>query len=106
MLQPNNASAEKQMGQTIIWPGSPFGVVRGFTDGYGGMGADVFLQQLEPSDEAWIMLGTSSLWATRRAVQLLPPSPACNLERYARFVSLLVDHCQGRLRYWHRDNEP
>jgi hypothetical protein len=62
MLQPNNASAEKQMGQ--------------------------------------------ALWATRRAVELLPPSPACDLERYARFVSLLVDHCKGRLRYWHMHNEP
>ena len=142
MVQQKNISGEEQVVQGITWPGSPFGVVRGFTYGYAGTGADVFmpqvrelgvgmvrlflfwgqiepeperyvwdavdtfLEQLEPSDEAWIMLGTSSLWATRRAVDLLPPSPACDLDVYARFVSLLVCRCKGRVRYWQMDNEP
>jgi hypothetical protein len=130
------------MVQDITWSESPFGVVRGFTYGYAGTGADVFmpqvrelgagmvrlflfwgqmepepghyvwdavdtfLDQLEPSDEGWIMLGTSSLWATRRAAELLPPSPACDLDGYARFVSPLVRRGIGRVRYWQMDNEP
>ena len=37
---------------------------------------DGFLEQLQPSDEVWITVNSSSLWATRRATDFLPPSPA------------------------------
>src|SRR5579884_1832708 len=57
---------------------------------------DTFLEQLQPSDEAWVMLGTSSLWATRRSTELLPCSPARDLNAYSYFVQALVQHCQGR----------
>jgi hypothetical protein len=67
---------------------------------------DTFLEQLEPSDEDWIMLGSSSQWATRRTTDVLPSSPARDLEGYARFVSTLVRHCKGKVRYWQMDNEP
>src|SRR5690242_13755033 len=56
---------------------------------------DTFLEQLQPSDEAWVMLGTSSRWATRRSTDLLPCSPARDLNVYSHFVQALVRHCQG-----------
>lgn len=67
---------------------------------------DTFLSQLQPSDEAWIVLGTSSPWATRRSTDVLPCSPARDLKAYSHFVQELVQHCQGRVRYWQMDNEP
>src|SRR5581483_6470861 len=67
---------------------------------------DAFLSQLESSDEAWVMLGSRSLWATRRSADMLPASPARNLDDYYRFVHTLVTHCKGRVRYWQMDNEP
>ena len=67
---------------------------------------DTFLEQLGPSDEAWITLQASSLWATRHATNFQPPSPALHPEDYAHFVSTLVEHCKGRVRYWQSENEP
>ncbi|GHO41892.1 hypothetical protein [Ktedonospora formicarum] len=67
---------------------------------------DTFLEQLGPSDEAWITLHSSSLWATRQATGFQPPSPAIDPEDYERFVSTLVAHCKGRVRYWQSENEP
>ncbi|GER91021.1 hypothetical protein KDW_51830 [Dictyobacter vulcani] len=67
---------------------------------------DTLLEQLEPSDEAWITLNASSLWATRHATNFQPPSPALHPEDYYRFVSTLVSHCKGRVRYWQCENEP
>lgn len=67
---------------------------------------DTLLEQLGPSDEVWITVNSSSLWATRHATQFQPPSPALHPEGYYRFVSALVRHCQGRVRYWQCENEP
>lgn len=67
---------------------------------------DAFLDQLEADDEAWITVCASSTWATRKAVPMLPPSPAKDLAQYRRFVGELVRHCRGRIRYWQCDNEP
>jgi hypothetical protein len=121
---------------------SKFGVVRGFTYGYGGAKADIFmpevrkigvglirlflywnqiepkpcqyvwdsvdtfLNQLSPSDEAWIMIGTSSEWATYRSTHLHPPSPALDLNKYYDFITKLVNRCNSRVRFWQMDNEP
>lgn len=67
---------------------------------------DVLLEQLGPSDEAWITLNTSSQWATRHATSFQPPSPALHTEEFERFVSMLINHCTGRVRYWQCNNEP
>ena len=67
---------------------------------------DMLLEQLEPSDEVWITLNSSSLWATRHATNFQPPSPAIHPEEYYHFVSTLVTHCKGHVRYWQSDNEP
>jgi hypothetical protein len=67
---------------------------------------DTLLEQLGPSDEVWITLNTSSQWATRHATNFQPPSPALHAEEFERFVSTLVSHCRGRVRYWQCNNEP
>ncbi|HET8843922.1 MAG TPA: hypothetical protein VFN35_20830 [Ktedonobacteraceae bacterium] len=67
---------------------------------------DTFLEQLEPSDEAWITLNSSSMWATRHPTIFQPPSPALHAEDFSHFVSELVTHCKGRVRYWQCENEP
>ena len=67
---------------------------------------DGFLEQLQPSDEVWITVNSSSLWATRRATDFLPPSPARDVAEYHRFVHALVTRCRGRVRYWQAENEP
>ena len=67
---------------------------------------DALLEQLGPSDEAWITLNASSLWATRHATNFQPPSPALHPEEFDHFVSMLVTHCEGRVRYWQSENEP
>ncbi|GCE30514.1 hypothetical protein KDA_59980 [Dictyobacter alpinus] len=67
---------------------------------------DTFLQQLQAPEEALLTLNSASLWATRQATTLLPPSPAKDLQTYYRFVHTVVSHCRGRIRYWQNDNEP
>lgn len=67
---------------------------------------DTFLDQLQSPDEALITLFSSSTWATRRQSPVLPPSPASELDDYARFVHALVSHCKGRVRFWQNDSEP
>ncbi|MBO0795809.1 MAG: hypothetical protein J2P36_33375, partial [Ktedonobacteraceae bacterium] len=67
---------------------------------------DTFLEQLEPTDDAWITLNSSSLWGTRQSTNFQPPSPALRLDEYYHFVFRLVSHCRGRVRYWQCDNEP
>ena len=54
---------------------------------------DGFLEQVQPSDEVWITVASSSLWATRRATDFLPPSPAHEAAAYYRFVHALVTRC-------------
>src|SRR5262245_52946282 len=60
---------------------------------------DTLLEQLSLSDEAWITLNTSSQWATRHATTFQPPSSALHPEEFEHFVSTLVSHCEGRVRY-------
>jgi hypothetical protein len=67
---------------------------------------DQFVDQLHSPGEGLISIFSSSLWATRRASALLPPSPAKNPDEYYRFVHALVLHCRGRVRYWQNDSEP
>ena len=67
---------------------------------------DTLIEQLEPSDKVWITINASSMWATRHATNFQPPSPALHSEDYAHFVSTLVTHCKGRIRYWQCENEP
>ena len=67
---------------------------------------DTLLEQLGPSDEVWITLNTSSQWATRHATTFQPPSPALHPKEFEHFVSSLVRHCKGYVRYWQCNNEP
>jgi hypothetical protein len=67
---------------------------------------DAFLEQLDGSEEVWVTVCSSSPWATRRATEFLPPSPAKDPDAYRRFVERLVRHCGGRVRWWQCDNEP
>jgi hypothetical protein len=67
---------------------------------------DRVLNQLDPDDEVWITVCSSSAWATRQQTDFLPPSPAHDLAVYGEFVRRLVCHCAGRVRYWQCDNEP
>ncbi|MGA3023767.1 MAG: hypothetical protein ABSF98_03245 [Bryobacteraceae bacterium] len=67
---------------------------------------DQFVGQLHSPNEGLISIFSSSLWATRRASAVLPPSPAKNPDDYYRFVHALVLHSKGRVRYWQNDSEP
>ncbi|WP_329244436.1 hypothetical protein OG417_47810 [Actinoallomurus sp. NBC_01490] len=67
---------------------------------------DAFLGQLDPGDEAWVTVCSSSPWATRRATRFLPSSPARDLAEYRRFVGELVRHCGGAVHFWQCENEP
>ncbi|MFN8514685.1 MAG: hypothetical protein U0841_19295 [Chloroflexia bacterium] len=67
---------------------------------------DAFLDQLDGSEEVWVTIYSSSTWATQQPTTFLPPSPAKDADAYHRFVSRLVAHCAGRVRYWQCDNEP
>jgi hypothetical protein len=67
---------------------------------------DAFASQLNDPDEGLISIFSSSLWATRIASAMLPPSPAKNLDDYYRLVFETVRRCAGRVRYWQNDAEP
>ncbi|WP_214325267.1 glycoside hydrolase family 44 protein [Nonomuraea sediminis] len=67
---------------------------------------DSLLAQLDGEEEAWVTVCSSSLWATEKATDFLPPSPARDLDAYKAFVRELVAHCAGRVKYWQCDNEP
>lgn len=67
---------------------------------------DAFLAQLDGTEEVWVTICSSSLWATQQATTFLPPSPAKDTDAYYRFVNRLVRHCAGRVQYWQCDNEP
>ena len=43
---------------------------------------DSLLGQLTPGEEAWLTVCSSSLWATRRATDFLPPSPPQDAAAY------------------------
>ncbi|MET7802629.1 hypothetical protein ABZS78_39930, partial [Streptomyces decoyicus] len=67
---------------------------------------DAILGQLDPADEVWVTVCSSSPWATRHRTGFLPSSPARDPRRYERFVSDLVTRCRGRVDYWQCNNEP
>jgi len=67
---------------------------------------DALLGQVEPGDEIWVTVVSSSRWATRQASDFLPASPANDLSAYLRFVEALVGHCAGKVGYWQCNNEP
>jgi hypothetical protein len=67
---------------------------------------DAILSQVDEDIELWLTVCSSSVWATRRPTDFLPPSPAHDLSAYGRFVEALVGHCAGRVRFWQCDNEP
>ncbi|MFI9507783.1 hypothetical protein [Nocardia sp. NPDC052566] len=67
---------------------------------------DTLLAQLDGDEEVWVTVSSSSMWATRRATDMLPPSPARDLDTFAAFVRRLVERCRGRVMYWQCDNEP
>ncbi len=67
---------------------------------------DALLGQLNGDEEVWITICSSSRWATRQSTDFLPPSPAHDLATYREFVSRLVRHCAGRVKFWQCDNEP
>ncbi|RJO75234.1 hypothetical protein D5S18_17935 [Nocardia panacis] len=67
---------------------------------------DALLDQLDGDEEVWITVSSASLWGTVRATDMLPPSPAKDLDVFAAFVRALVDRCRGRITYWQFDNEP
>lgn len=73
---------------------------------YDWTAVDAFLGQLQSPEEGLIAVFSSSTWATRTPVTLLPPSPARDPADYERFVRALVAHCRGRVRYWQNDSEP
>jgi hypothetical protein len=73
---------------------------------YDWSAVDAFVNQLKSPEEGLISLFSSSQWAVKRPAVLLPPSPARDPEDYYRFVSELVKHCKGHVRYWQNDSEP
>ena len=66
---------------------------------------DTFLDQVRTPEEALVAVFSSSVWATVEPSPLRP-SPARSLDDYYRFVHALVEHCEGRVRYWQNDSEP
>ncbi|MGD0813426.1 MAG: hypothetical protein ABSA83_07470 [Verrucomicrobiota bacterium] len=73
---------------------------------YDWTAVDAFVGQLKTPDEGLIALFCSSRWATRQSAAILPPTPATNLDDYYQFVTTLVKHCRGKVRYWQNDAEP
>ncbi|MFD0168743.1 hypothetical protein ACFVJH_32060 [Streptomyces decoyicus] len=67
---------------------------------------DAILGRLDPADEVWVTVCSSSPWATRHRTGFLPSSPAHDPRRYEHFVSDLVTRCRGSVDYWQCNNEP
>ena len=67
---------------------------------------DRLIAQLEPDDQVWITVCSSSPWGTRVPTDFQPPSPALDDDAYERFVSALVQRFEGRVEYWQCNNEP
>lgn len=67
---------------------------------------DAILGQLDPADEVWVTVCSSSPWATRHPTGFLPSSPAHDPRQYERFIGDLVTRCRGCVHYWQCNNEP
>ena len=73
---------------------------------YDWSAVDALLAQLEPDDEIWLTVVSTSRWATVAASDFLPASPAVDMTAYSLFVAALVAHCAGKVTYWQCNNEP
>jgi hypothetical protein len=67
---------------------------------------DALLAQLDPADEVWVTVCSSSSWATKVPTDFQPPSPATDDDAYRRFVRKLVERFGGRVGWWQCNNEP
>lgn len=67
---------------------------------------DRLAAQLDPDDQAWVTVCSSSVWATRVSTDFQPSSPALDDTAYERFVTALVERFGGGIRYWQCNNEP
>jgi hypothetical protein len=67
---------------------------------------DALLAQLDPADEVWVTVCSSSPWATKVPTDFQPPSPATDDHAYRRFVRKLVERFGGRVGWWQCNNEP
>lgn len=67
---------------------------------------DALLAQVDDDTELWFMIGASSPWATACSTDFLPASPPLDRHAYARMIGSLVEHCDGRVRWWQCENEP
>ncbi|MFF5293997.1 hypothetical protein [Paractinoplanes globisporus] len=67
---------------------------------------DALLAQLQPADDVWVTVCSSSPWATQVPTDFQPPSPATDDEAYRRFVRKLVERFDGRVGWWQCNNEP
>ncbi|MFI1919473.1 hypothetical protein [Nocardia sp. NPDC020380] len=67
---------------------------------------DTLLAEFPGDEEIWITVSSASWWGTRRATDMLPPSPALDPEVFGEFVRRLVARGRGRVTYWQCDNEP
>ena len=67
---------------------------------------DFLLSQIKPEDKVLVSVFSSSTWATRVSSAMLPPSPAKSQDDYYNFISRLVNHCNGKIKYWQNDSEP
>jgi hypothetical protein len=67
---------------------------------------DALLAQLDPADEVWVTVCSSSPWATKVPTDFQPPSPATDDEAYRRFVRKLLERFGGRVGWWQCNNEP
>lgn len=63
---------------------------------YDWTAVDAFPRQTDADTELRIMIGASSPLATARSTDFLPASPRLELRAYARMISSLVQHCNGR----------
>lgn len=73
---------------------------------YDWVAVDAILEQVDDNTELWLMIGSSSPWASARSTDFLPGSPPLDRDAYVRMVTALVEHCGGRVRWWQCENEP
>ena len=64
---------------------------------------DAALDQLRVKEEVLFTVYTSSNWGAEGIGDGFPPR---DYDEYFSFVYNLVEHCEGRVKYWQRDPEP
>jgi len=95
----------RELGATVVRSYVYWGQVEPRPGVYDWHVVDALLGQVT-TEQVWLTVSSSSMWATRTPTAFLPPSPANDVERYAAFVARLVEHCGGRVAFWQCDNEP